>query len=148
MIGAADPATPNAPAANLFALIPGPIAAFLAVLVVLLPIVSEVKGWTNGPLAKRVSKAAEKAESERAERDDKWQARDRRVEELEDAMKTMRGRLDRQQEELDVLHRVGDAQNKLLASHTDWDRRAQSEVNRLGGNLPAPPPLYVYEEIP
>lgn len=144
MIGAVEP-TPT-PTAALLGFIPAPVAALLAALVVLLPIVSEIKGWTNGPLARRVTRAAERAEAERAERDDRWQARDRRVEELEAAMSTMRARMNEQQEQLNVLHRQGDAQNRLLASHTDWDRRAQSEVNRLGGNLPAPPPLYVYDE--
>jgi hypothetical protein len=146
VIDAVDPAPAPSDPTNLLSLIPGPVAAFLAVLLVLMPIISEVKGWTNGPLAKRVSKAAERAEAERVERDDRWQARDRRVEELESAMSTMRTRMNEQQEQLNVLHRQGDAQNRLLANHTDWDRRAQSEVNRLGGNLPAPPPLYVYDE--
>ena len=149
MTGAAEQA-PDPSTASLLGLIPAPIAAFLAVLLVLMPIITEVKGWTHGPLHRRVTRAAEDAERQRADRDERWSERDRRVEELEAAMSTMRARMNEQQDQLNDLHRQGDAQNRLLASHTDWDRRAQSEVNRLGGNLPAPPPLYVYatEETP
>lgn len=138
-------AAESAPSAtDLLGFIPGPIGAFLASLLLLLPIITEVKGWTKGPLNKRVVKAAEKAEEEKAERAERWEDRDRRYEELEEAFATLKGEVARLLRQVGHMNRVGDEQNRLLVDHSNWDREAQAEINRRGGNLRPPPQLYVY----
>lgn len=149
----------------LWGFLPKPVAVALAVVLAITYVITEVTGKLNGPLSKLLARRAEK----RAEQATGWRERDRRVEELERALATLREGRDTRVTELEqalayrdnryklvmeeveslraevrMVHRLSDHQRRAIRAHTDWDNTWVPQARRAGMDIPDPPDLYVY----
>lgn len=138
---AADPAT--MPPEMLWGFLPKPIAVVLAVILAIAYVISEVTGKLNGPLSKLLERRNQRQE----QREVGWRARDRRVDELERAfaiqertLARLEKQLDAADDELTILHRHSDAQNRAIRRHIEWDRLWSQKARDAGIDVPDPPP--------
>lgn len=138
----------------LWGFLPKPVAVALAVVLAITYVITEVTGKLNGPLSKLLARRAEK----RQEQAVGWRERDRRVDELKQAMEYQKGRYALVMEEVKALraelrmvHKLSDHQRRAIRAHTDWDNTWVPQARRAGMDIPDPPDLYVYlndEESP
>jgi hypothetical protein len=154
----ADTPLPPPVSSDLWGLIPRPLAVLLAVILAIGWVISDLSGKLNGPI-NRILQAREKKAKEAAAAAAAAAAEpDRRVVELEetlglvdDRVRRLLEQLNAQGRELQILHRISDAQARAIRAHTAWDNqwlpRLRAALPEL--QIPDPPVLYVdMEEAP
>lgn len=150
-----NPETGTPDTSLLFGLLPKPVAVVFAIILVGGYVISDVAGKL-GKLG-FLSKAIERRKSSRDQQTTGWRERDRRVEELEESLGIVNGqvdifrrqvkdlldRLESQDTELRILHRISDAQYRAIRKHVDWDRKLVVAARDKGIEIDDPPSLYI-----
>lgn len=123
-----------------------PVVYALLLVLIVLYLLSEVTGFLKGPINKVITRRRVAA----AEAAPDLLALQRAVASLESNSARDAVEIQKLRREVDELRRDRDASNVVLAAHIPWDRAAQVALAHEGIDLPAPPPLYVYdsEETP
>lgn len=135
--------TPTVPTSAVESAFQNPIVYGLLLLVIVLYLLAEVTGKLAGPLNKLIIRRRNAAVA--ADGPDLL-ALERAVAAQEKQQQRSDAHIAELRAEVDELRRDRDAANRLLAAHTRWDRAAQQAFADHGIDLPAPPPLFVYEE--
>jgi hypothetical protein len=173
ILGAGDPMPPSE---LLWGLLPRPLAVAFAILIAISWVIADVTGKLGklGPIYKSLRKHQAEREAQNSgwrERDAEVVVlrraleqvkldKDQRVAELKetlgfvndqvDILKRQQNefvrRLKEQERELNLVHRMADAQYHAIRRHMAWDRQFTEKARDMGMTIEDPPTLYIAPE--